>query len=193
MLLPIFKGAYNRVSIKSIQQVTINLSSVTSNTATITAVSTSNAFIMFQGVEEPGPTNGSPNQTNTRVELTNSTTVTAFTASSNGDTRVVHAVVIEFQPGAINSIQAGTILLADNSNASGTNSVTATITSVNTAKSFCIWLGGTLASVGVGTLMYSVYSAVALTNATTVTATANNSLSVAGTPWKVGYMVVEFR
>lgn len=79
-------------------------------------------------------------------------------------------------PAGIKSIQTGTITLT------AVTSNTATITSVNTAKAFCIFNGG------VSSAAESNSYAAQLTNATTVTAYR----SASGNTTTVYYTVVEF-
>lgn len=174
------------MSVKSIQQVSISLTSATSNTATITSVDTANAIIIYTGtVFAASQSDGA--HTATRVALTNATTVTATINTSPGAiTANVTATIIEFNAGSINSIQAGTIAVTATS---GVATNTATITSVNTAKSFVIWLGATTTQ-GTSTFV-SPWTDVVLTNATTVTASSSADGSL-GTV-TVGYMVVEFK
>lgn len=85
----------------------------------------------------------------------------------------------QFLPGAIKSIQRGTITIAGSS-----TSNTATITSVNTAKSIISLLG----TASTETSTANVLAHVALTNATTVTATRGGSTG----SLVVGYQVVEY-
>lgn len=84
----------------------------------------------------------------------------------------------QFLPGSIKSIQRGTIAIA-----SGTSN-TATITSVDTAKSILFKLGEYSTETGIN----NVLTALALTNATTITATRGSSTGTT----TVGYQVVEY-
>lgn len=80
---------------------------------------------------------------------------------------------------SINSVQAGTITIG-----SGSTSNTATITSVDTTKSFVVFNGASTSS----TALNRVTARVALTNATTVTATRESSVDEV----TVAFTVVEF-
>lgn len=185
MLYPVFFGGANRMAIKSITPISITLNGVTSNTQTITSVDTNNAFILFNGVEFPSTTiNGA--HTGCRLELTNATTVTARVNTSSSQNIVVKGWVVELVAGSINSIQASTISVTGTSGV-GTN--TATITSVNTAKSIAIWLGATMGAPGGN--VCEAWTNITLTNATTVT--ADYSIDGSLTTAIVGYMVVEFK
>ena len=85
----------------------------------------------------------------------------------------------QFLPGAIKSIQRGTIVIAA---ASASN--TATITSVNTAKALITMLGAESTDTSVANTM----TRLALTNATTVTASRGGTTGSV----TVGYQVVEY-
>ncbi len=166
--------------IVSITPISITIASgSTSNTQTITAVNTSNAALFYQG-----QTN-SANDTNTNawahLVLTNGTTVTATRNASTTTTVTVKGTVVEFTSAAIQSIQAGTITMT----AVGSN--TATISSVTTANSICIFLGQTATSNN--TTLTNASSGVVLTNATTVTANRGNTAGNA----TVSFMIVEFK
>ena len=164
--------------IKSIQKVAITIASgSTSNTATISSVTTSNAILLFNGNTTTQTTNYSSGTA--RIELTNGTTVTAYRGASNSDTVTIYGTVIEFNTGYLNSVQSGTVAL---STSQTTN--TATISTVG-ANAFVIWLGTAMATSQTGGTRAAT-SAV-LTNSTTVTC----AQSLTGTAMTVGYMVVD--
>jgi hypothetical protein len=173
--------SYRNQLIKSIQTGTIDLNSVTSNTATITSVVTANSVIVFGGWTI-NASSLSPSLF-ARVELTNATTVTAYCkVGSAGVVYPVAYTVIEYFPGRLVSSQRGTITL------NGVASNTATITAVTIGKAWVSILGFTYNSGGNNDVSY--YPKVVLTNATTVTATTG-----VATPFDVvaGYQVVELR
>jgi hypothetical protein len=172
--------------IKSIQYGNVGATNNTSTTgtATINAVDTANAVLLFNGNTTSDSTNGQIDAYQTGfITLTNSTTVTVTRGGQDGNGNItVNFCVVEFLPGVIRSVQAGTILLA---NAVVTN--TATITAVNTAKSVLFYNNkntnqGPLAA---GTTHWSKLD---LTNSTTITATraGNTNQEVPA------YLLVEF-
>lgn len=165
--------------ISSIQSFSITLTSGTSGTATISSVNTSYAHVVFNGYTSDGT---GRNDSNTRVELTNSTTVTAYRDGTAANV-TVHGFVIEYDPSFVTSIQQGTISVG----ASDTSN-TATISSVSTSNSLIFNLGSVNASSsGLGEYFYF---GVELTNATTVT--AERAIGTFGADATVGYVVVEF-
>lgn len=169
--------------IASIQNVEITIpTGATSATATITSVTTNRTAVLFHGYTTTH-TGTTWREILPRVELTNSTTVTAFRDTSSAThTITVRAQVVQFTNSAVSSVQHGTITLA----ASNTSD-TATITSVTTSRAAVFLLGNT-----VSTSTSSANTALArldLTNATTVTATRGTSSTAVLT---VGYCVVEF-
>ena len=179
------EASYRPSVIKSIQRGTINLQGATSNTATITAVTTANSVLSIAG-RSSDDTTGGPGQSNysmIRGELTNSTTVTAYRITDDGvgASPIIPFEVVEYYSGVIRSIQRGTITL--NASTSGT----ATITSVTTGKTQLYFLGATVNATG-----YSVWAhpKLVLTNATTVTASVGG---IPGADVVVGYQAVEFR
>ncbi|MBI3936911.1 MAG: hypothetical protein HY323_08035 [Betaproteobacteria bacterium] len=81
------------IAIKSVQQGTIALAAlVSSNTATITAVDTAKAFVLWQGVVSALD---DISDTNVRLNLTNATTVTA-TRLSNAIAVTIAFTVVEY-------------------------------------------------------------------------------------------------
>jgi len=156
-----------------VQAGSITLSGVTSNTASITSVDLNNTLLFFLG---NSASTTSPDQALAFIELTDSTTVTAFRVSATG-TVIVNYAVVELWPGFIRRVQRGKIDIV------GGASATASITSVNTAKAWVFYLG---ARVGTDQLDRALCR-LELTNSTTVTATKANALSDA----TVGYQVVE--
>ena len=93
------------------------------------------------------------------------------------------STLTQFSGGGIKSIQRGTISI------SGSSSATATVTSVNTAKSLLTHLGqsgyySSSGSDGLGNVRIS------LTNATTITAAAAATPNIV--PYAVSYELVEY-
>lgn len=166
--------------VNSVQQVSITIGSgATNNTATITSIDTSKSWVIFQGCTGPSAADAQANTHLCRVELTNSTTITAYRDSSSTDSITVNAVIIEGNSSLISSVQTGTITT------SATTSNTATISAVTTSRSAVFWLGNT--TTNTATNFGRTYSRAQLTNSTTVTAT--NGISQTST---TGYVVVEF-
>ena len=171
------------VAIASIQAGSIALTAGNATVdATITAVNTSNALLLYLGYTSTSNTNSAKNG-QARISLVNATTVRASHQfeDGTGGTSTVGYVVVEFMPGVLKSVQAGTI------DVNGGTSNTATITSVNTAKSFVSKLG----TEQNGNALTDTQGEVrlALTNATTVTATINTNPAAATI---TGFMVAEF-
>jgi len=172
--------------IKSVQTGSVGLAGTAAltGTATITSVDTASSLLIFGGNTTNDATNGQIDayQTGT-IALTNATTVTVTRYSTDtNQTITAYFTVVEFRPGAVRSIQAGTIILT---NAVLTN--TATITSVNTAKSVCIYTSKQ-SNQGPSATGNNHWSYVVLTNATTVTAARANNVNLE----QPGYTVVEF-
>jgi hypothetical protein len=154
----------------------------TSETDTIGGVTSGNSLLIYGGCTSDGST--PCNAILTRLDLTNSTTVT-LTRSLEGlgfsATVTVSYTVVEFATAALNgSIQRGDVAL------SSSTSGTATISNVNTAKSFANYASqsgnGTMDDNGSTNFM-----SLALTNGTTVTANTNS----AGSP-TISYEVIQF-
>ena len=168
--------------IKSIQYGSITIAAAaTSNTDTITAVDTTNSFLLHLD-SSTTVTDKDFKDFETRLALTNATTVTA-TRNGTTETSTINFVVIELHPGNLKSNQSGTITIA-----SGTASNTDTITAVDTAKSILLHLG---LSTSTSTLDAGedVKCKLALTNATTVTATRNGTSADTNI---VSYQIIEF-
>lgn len=162
--------------IASVQCGTISVTG-TADTATIVAVDLQRA-VLCGSVEDTGA-GAQPQSCVIRLELTNATTVTAYRNSAS--TGNASWQVVEFMPGVVKSIQRGTISTA--AAASGT----ATITEVNTAKSWAEYTGFTTTyAVAVGTVAYGM-GRVVLTNSTTVTFNSYDAITRT-----VGFGVVEF-
>ena len=163
--------------------VTVNAASA-SGTATITAVNVTSAFLVALGVTTTYAGSGTGDdrvsESQPRLELTNSTTVTATRDAGTNGTLTMGFVVLEFVPGVIRSLQRGTISLVN------VASNTATITAVNVNKSIVVpgyW------SLTVQSSDNVVFHRVELTNSTTVTAYRDTAGVITAT---VPYQVIEF-
>lgn len=175
---------FTSASIDSIQQGSIAITGAnTSNTDTISSVTTSRSVVLHNGQSstDSGVAFG---RSICDLALTNATTVTATRVPTDVLTTTTNYVVIEFAAGIVDSVQEFNITITNSLNTTNT----ATITSVDTSRSF-IFPGGitTNDSGGVGLDASICYAE--LTNGTTVTATRNTAGSeqpgIAGT-------VVEF-
>lgn len=158
----------------------------TSGTATITAVDLANSSIRFLGYESTNPAADGGNDPSVlfpRIELTNTTTVTAYRTTADATYgRVCKFEVTQYVPGVLKSVQRGTISVTV-----AATSGTATITAVDTTKSELGFLGFTETY---GTVSNNIMcSGCTLTNATTVTTTTGNA---AANPVVVGYEVREW-
>lgn len=152
--------------LRSIQRGTITLADgQTTNTATITAVTTSRAYVRWLGFDVAAPVN-SQAEARCTVALTDSTTVTATrgAGAAGAAALIVSYEVVEFSAGLFRSIQTGTVTIANTA-----TSGTATVTAVVTAKT-ALSLDGWRDDDAVG-LSQNVYAHIVLTNSTTVTAT----------------------
>ena len=105
--------------VKSVQSGTITLSAATSGTATINAVDTSRSVVFFNGISTPASA-ATLLAALHGLALTNSTTVTATASSASSS--VVAFTVVEFQPGAVESVQDITVT-ATNTNTTDTVSL----------------------------------------------------------------------
>lgn len=153
--------------IKSIQRGTITIASgANSNTATISSVDTTKAAVTLLGFSSANDTAFDASQTLPAVVLTNATTVTASTGTSDGsNARIVSYEVVEFQSWAVTSIQTGTVTISNSTTVPSTN--TATISSVDTARSALFFGGCTFDDNSA--VISNIYQNLTLTNATTVT------------------------
>jgi len=99
-------------AIRRIQQGTITISGANATaTATITAVNTARAFVVHQG-QNHTVNQSDFNYNQGRLDLTNTTTVTATKNATLNPSLVVGYVVVEFNAGIVKSIQQGTANIA---------------------------------------------------------------------------------
>lgn len=165
-----------------VQQVTITIANgATTGTATINAVG-SGAFIVYQG-ENPTDT-ANVNDSMCRVEITNSTTITATRGATGSSQSVtVNAVIIDGDTtNLIKTVQYGTIAMTT-AQTSNTATLGTAVTDGNTAN---LYLG---ASVVTSSTSWSNNQCVITRSGTTVTATKQFS----GTAVTAGYCIVEFQ
>lgn len=151
-----------------------------SGTATITAVDVSNTLLVPGGysLNDAATTNDA---VYVRLTLTNSTTLTATRGKAGGSgVATVPYTVLEFVPGALRSVQYGTVALG------GSASATATITAVDTTNAAVIFLGQS--STNVSGVTGQGQGRVVLTNATTVTGTVDAAINAT----TLGFVVVEW-
>lgn len=167
--------------VNSIQAGTIVVAaSTTSNTATISSVG-SNAFVLYLG--ETSDTNiAGYTPGHGGLELTNSTTVTAY-ALSAGRALTMGYMVVDLDSTIISSVQKRSV-----TNATSSTSYTDTISSVNTSYTLLFYNG----------FMYTVAIAkasaahrIALTNSTTVTLNRNSGSD--SNSRTIYYTAVEFQ
>lgn len=153
--------------VSSIQTGTITLSSGTSsNTATISSVTTSRAVAIYMGNITSGTIISRAACT---AELTNSTTITAARGDGSSSTATVGYTVIEFAAGVVDSMQTVSITIPADGSSTSTN---ATISSVSTGRSLLFYGGNSIAgSVAPNLAAPLIY----LAGATTVTAQRNTA------------------
>ncbi len=125
-------------------------SGVTSNTATVSSVSTSNAFLVWAGCDTTS-TGNTMTRVLTSIELTNATTITATRNNGTSSTNNISYALLELTPGIIKSIQK----IAATQATSGTT-LDATISAVTTANTVVFWNGMTTA-LGTGDSESSAY------------------------------------
>lgn len=136
-----------------------------SGTDTITSVDTSRSVAIFRGLTSTESGSGLEKSNLMGAVLTNATTVTVTRGDQgDGDSRTGFYTVIEFAAGIVDSVQSVNIAMTN-----PTLTATATITSVNTARSV-LFYGGMFGG-GAGSVNGPHVTTGVLTNATTVTAT----------------------
>lgn len=146
--------------VQSVQQVTWTINAATVNT-TIAAVDTSRSIVVGQGAMSQLGSNVIPVGTVGGLRLTSSTNLQGRRSLYQSFPDLAAASVVEFAPGVIRSIQNVVITQS-------TAATTATITAVNTAKTFLIVHVDLYSGPG-----YQACPRVTLTNATTVTSTVD--------------------
>lgn len=162
-----------------VQQVSITIANgATTGTATITTVGTG-AFIVWQGCTTTDT--GTTVSSDARVELTNTTTVTATRNTTSTDTITVNAVVVDGNTtNLIKSVQSGTTTIG-----TAATSATSSITAVTNANTAIFYLGSSSASAA----SFSREDCNVSLSGTTVTATRGVSSGAT----IAGWCVVEFQ
>lgn len=147
--------------LQSIQtgSVSITGTNTTTNT-TITAVDTSRAVCLFVGCTN---TTVSDQGLGGRISITSSTNLQALRGYQDGNTTIVYYVILEFMPGVIKSLQQSNVYYGS------TTVPTATITGVNTNKTFIANGGWTRNGSNPNPPTYNMQPGLTLTNSTTVT------------------------
>jgi hypothetical protein len=160
----------NKPAIKSFQYGYINMNGVSSNTATINAVDTNNAFVVW--IFSDGNADDARGSAG-KVVLTNSTTVTASRTTSETQLNVWYNV-IEYYPGIIKSKQI----------VSRNDSGTINISTINKNKTFWYTQGCTTTNTGTAEngICY-------ITNITSTTVTAATTW---GSTTTMYFAIVEF-
>jgi hypothetical protein len=154
--------------LQSVQLFEITIASAgSSNTATISSVDATRSVIFLTGFTT------TYSGTTLRdfipsVTLTNSTTVTAQRGDVDASTVTVRGYVAEFTSAAVDSVEYGTISLAN-----GVGSNTATISAVTTARTSVFHLGQTSNVANATSTEGNIYHTLTLTDSTTITADRN--------------------
>ena len=169
--------------INSIQQVSITIpAGATSQTYTLPISVGAKTFFVYQHFTDTN-TGGTASEVLARLELTNSTTVTAYRNTSDATfTTTINAVLVDGTDLLIDSVEYGTISI------SGSPSTgTASISSVDTSRSVVFPLGNT--TTNTSSTPNGKNAAVTLTNATTVT----GRIGVNSVTATAGFVVVQFK
>jgi hypothetical protein len=167
--------------VNSVQHVSITIPvNVTSATATISSVG-SYAFILNDGFQATSSSNSSIAYV--RLELTNSTTITAYRNSSSAtQTATVRCVVVDATSSLIESVQYGTVSIAGSS-----GSGTSTVSSTNASYSVLHLLGYTTSQTS---LAHNAIEPVLSISGTTVTA---SRITASVNTVEVGFVLIEFK
>jgi hypothetical protein len=174
--------SYRASAVKSVQRGSISLlSGSASATATITAVNTSYSYVQPVGATNYAGSSDEDGQV--RLELTNSTTVTAYHKGASLSSVTMAFQVFEFFPWALRqAVQQGTI-----SHTAPATTNTATITAVG-SKAQLIYLGTSVSTDAADTYPLAAASTLELTNSTTITATRPSGSS---SDVVIGYVAVD--
>lgn len=167
--------------VASVQMGTITISAGTSNTATISSVTTTNSAVHMLGFIQ-SLTSFHFDLNTPVLALTNSTTVTATLINGRSGTVVVGYLVVEFQGSALN--QSTQPFATTWTNTLG--STVQVITSVNTNNAMIFYAGGGSSNGDVGA---DEQQRVQLTSAINATISAGNAT---GDAMQVNFTVVEF-
>lgn len=151
-------GAVSLIASVQRSTITVNSGVSTTATATINAVDTSRSVISHLGATWNAAASDEDSAF-LRLELTNSTTVTARRNTATTNVSVLSFDVVQLMPGVLKSIQRGTVV----------GNSTASITRVVTGRTRLDALGFTVAAPG----DLRCLPRLALTNGTTVTQTVD--------------------
>jgi hypothetical protein len=167
--------------ISSVQAGTVTLSSAqTSNTATISAVTTSRSVVFYLGAINA--INGlTPAAILFTVALTNSTTVTVARNTTGSSAMTAGFIVVEFQAAVIQSVQARSKTYTSPGNTTETDA----ISSVTTANTMLVWNGISQGSTSWANALYNLE----LTGSTAVTLKRSGNTTTSRT---INYTVLEF-
>lgn len=153
-------------------------SNVTSWTAAITSVTTTNSVSFYGGFSTADNTVETMATVMARGTLTNGTTFTVNVNTGVAAARIYNASIVEFISGVLkSSVQRGTTTLT------AVTSNTSSITSVNTSNAGINFLGNTSTDTSFGYI--DAMGATALTAATTLTTTKNLATSNITASWEV--------
>lgn len=165
---------FKAAAIQSIQQFNDSYTSLlATDPKTISAVTMANTMIAWGGIN----TGGSGYYT---TQLTSTTNINFIRIQTSSAARIPVITVIEFVAGVLNSVQRGTISLAN------ATSNTASITAVSATKALCNFVGYNSTSTDT---VDKMYQRVTLTNTTTVTASINTNSASAKA---IAYEIAEF-
>lgn len=161
---------FTDAAVDSVQQGTVTLTDTnTSNTATISSVTTSRSVVLYNGVSVSADV--FEGASSTYVALTNATTVTVTRGIGNATSHTLTTgyTVIQFASGVVDSVHPFAITVVSAASA------TATISSVDTTRT--VTFAGGMATDNGRVSADEEMCYCALTNATTVTATRINNSS----------------
>ena len=169
--------------VQSVQSGSTNIAgNLATATATITAINTNNCVVFMAGNRTQGNASWNAGGYYPILTVTNATTLTMTRLDGGPYGIVVNWQIVEFAPGILKSIQRGTVAMV----AVGSN--TATITSVDTAKSIVLGQGATWYDNSSTQSLGATSVTMTLTNATTLT--VNRDVSTV--TWTQGYQILEF-
>lgn len=164
---------FNAGYTNSIQEETVTMTAVNTNTATISAVTTGESML-FNGGFSYTSMAGNTNSIFSTQELTNSTTVTGKRNGSAAN-NISIGTVVDFNPAYLNSnTQSFNVVVPT------ALTGTASISSVTTSKSLLSW-NGMQNSNGTSANLSRVLMYLGLTNSTTVTGTKGSNASAIST------------
>ena len=161
--------------ISSVEKRSVTLtSSNTSDTDTISSVTTTDSFLVWNGFTSSQNTGANSYY---HIGLTNSTTVTLTRGGTSPATRTIKYTVVQLQSGVLDSNESGVTSVA-----SDTSNTTTLATTVDTSRSFLNYQGVMSPS----SLQSQAFHGEVLTNSTTVTVNRNTAgTSTSDGAWSV--------